>query len=544
MTLTPLAPTADQALLLRAALAPVEDARPALDAWRGRQIVDDVDGPEYRVLGLLAARLGELGGEDLAPRLESVRRATWLRTNALFRNVAPVVAALREAEIPVMLGKGAAVLAHTGWRSDERPMDDIDVVVPFARVAESVAILREHGFACALLPPDAAATRIYEQTHAVGFWDRAGACIDLHWHVLHGSLHARADDAFWEAARPVDFRGTACLALCPEDTFLQVVAHGQEMTVRHPLRWAADAVLLLRAAGPGGFDWDRLIALSRAHRLGRGMGLALTTLDELDPSLVPPAVLAASRPSRRRLVERRARGLAESPWAGPLAPTREERLSEDVREWLRRSVAPGARATPSQAGGFLAESFGLERGAGRTGAPELARHAAWLASGRRARRLAPCDAPALGAPLVGIPYGLHFTAGEVGAAFLTSGWWAPDDHGTWSRGREAVLAFGLETRHTSPLHLRFTVVPYLAPTRPHLEVDVYERADRVARWGFSAVGPVEEGRDVTLPADPARDTLALRFVVRSPISPQTARVDADPRPLGIALRAVLVTEAR
>ena len=106
-----------------------------------------------------------------------------------------------------------------------------------------------------------------------------------------------------------------------------------------------------------------------------------------------------------------------------------------------------------------------------------------------------------------------------------------------------MLAIPLATRHAAPLHVRFTVVPYLAETRPHLEVDVYERGSRLVRWGFSAVGPVEEGRDVTLPASPARDALVLRFVIRSPVSPQTARVDADPRPLGIALRAALVTEA-
>jgi hypothetical protein len=527
-----LRPTPEQELLLRAALGPTAAARTAFDAWRARQDVEDVEGPSYRVLGLLANRLGELGGEDLAPRLASVRRATWLRTHALLARVAPVVAALGDAGIPAMLGKGAAVLAHTGWNVADRPMDDVDVVVPLDRALEAVGVVRAHGFECALLPADPGATQIYLQTHALNFWDEAQASIDLHWHVLHGSLHASADAAFWEGARPAELNGVPCLVLSPEDTFLQVVAHGQEMTVNHPVRWAADATLLVRASGDG-FDWDRVVRLARAHRLAEQIGAALESLHEVDPALVPGAPRAEL--GRRPRLAVRARGRGEAFWEGPLAPSRAERIAGDAREWVRRTTAPGRRPGAGQVVRGVAEALAVPP-------RDLARHAAWVASSRRVAALAPSDRPAPAAPPFGIPHGLGFKVDDDGTAYLRAGWWAPDDHGTWSRGREAVLAIPLATRHERPLHLRFTVVPYLAPTWPHLEVDVYEHRDRVARWGFSAVGPVEEGRDVTVPAAAQRDALVLRFVIRSPVSPQTARVDADPRPLGFAVRAVLVTE--
>ena len=60
------------------------------------------------------------------------------------------------------------------------------------------------------------------------------------------------------------------------------------------------------------------------------------------------------------------------------------------------------------------------------------------------------------------------------------------------------------------------------------------------KYGYSAVGVVEERRYVRLPAVPGRREVALRFVMHRPLSPQTARQDADPRPLGIALRCIRV----
>jgi Uncharacterised nucleotidyltransferase len=530
--ITPLAPTAEQRLLLTAALGSEDEARAAFGQWRERQDVDDLDGASKRVVPLLAARLDELGAEDLSGRLGSVLRATWLRTHALFRNVAPIVAALRDADVPVMLGKGAAVLAHTGWRIAERPMDDVDVIVPLGRAVDAVRIVRAGGFDCPLLPPDAAATPIYGQTHALGFWDGAGASIDVHWHVLHGSLHPSADEAFWAAAVATEFEGTPCLALSREDTFLQVVAHGQEMTVFHPLRWAADAVLLLRS-GPG-FDWDRVAREARRHRLAGEIGAALDALARLDPTLVPRrAQRALGTPMAERVLRPRARTRGEAFWEGPLAPTRSERVAEDAREYVRRTVAPGARIRPAHAAAGLAETLALRS------PRDLARHAAWVASGRR--RFAPRDEAPAGAPPVRLPAALQFTVGSDGTAYLGAGWWAPDDHGTWSRGREATLVVPLAQAPRRPVHLRFTVVPYLAETRPHLEVDVHAGGRLAARWGFSAVGPVEEGRDVLLSS--SSDAIALRFVIRSPISPQTARADADPRPLGLALRAVAMAEA-
>jgi hypothetical protein len=490
---------AEHELLLRATLGPDPAARDAYDAWRAQADLATLDRASQRVLALLAERLD--GQDDaVAAKVRRIARFTWLRTQVLIEHTAPAVHALQEAGVPVMLNKGAAVLAHTGWRVARRPMDDLDVAVPRALAPRAIAVLREHGFDS----PLADDPRHLDERHALGFRDAAGAELDLHWHVLHGSLHHDADDAFWAAARPARLRDVDCRVLCREDAVLQALTQGREYSETHPLRWAADAVELLRDAPR--FDWERVVEQAGRHRLTRELRDSLAVLGDVTGEPVP-----VLRPRRRA----RARRVEESGGDGPLAPTRTERVGDELRAWVRREVAPGASLRPRHAALWLKETWALPR------AREIPRHA--LAGGRRADPTPP------GAVALRRGDALGFRHGEAGTANLGAGWWAPDEHGTWSRGREAVLVLPLAEHDEAspPYTVTIDLVPFLTPTRPHMEVEVGD-----TRWGFSGTALVDTRRTLELRA---RDRIALRFRIRHPLSPLTARYDGDPRPLGIAL---------
>jgi hypothetical protein len=136
---------------------------------------------------------------------------------------------------------------------------------------------------------------------------------------------------------------------------------------------------------------------------------------------------------------------------------------------------------------------------------------------------------------------LGFRHGESGVGNLGAGWWSPDQHGTWSRGREAVLVLPLATPDPGPLTVEIDVVPFLTATRPHLEVGVAVDGAAGQRWGFSGTELTGARRLVRVPARAGRDRIALRFAVRHPLSPLAARYDGDPRTLGFALVALRVT---
>ena len=322
--------------------------------------------------------------------------------------------------------------------------------------------------------------------------------------MLHGSLHHDADDAFWAAAQPARVRDVECRVLCREDALLQAVTQGREYSDTHPLRWAADAAELLRDAPA--FDWDRVVeqarrapAGARARRVARG------------------ARRGDGRARARRAFSRaraRARGDEESGGDGPLTPTRAERVGDELRTWVRREVAPGERVTPRHAALWLKETWALPR------ARTIPRHALG--------RLHDPTPP--GAVALRRGDALGFRHGEAGTRNLGAGWWAPDEHGTWSRGREAVLVLPLAEPDGEPYTVTLDLVPFLTPTQPHMEVEV---AGSV--WGFSGTTLADARRTMQVAA---ATRIALRFKIRHPISPIAARYDGDPRPLGIALRGL------
>ncbi len=394
-------------------------------------------------------------------------------------------------------------------------MDDLDVVVPRALAARAIEVVRERGFES----PLADDPRHLDERHALGFTDAAGAQLDLHWHVLHGSLHRDADVAFWDAAEPAELRGVACRVLCREDALLQAATQGCEFSDTHPLRWVADAAELLR--GAPAFDWDRVVEQARRHRLRSELRAALAALVEVTGEELPAAtgrrrVLGAGLPATARAV-----GAEESGGDGPLAPRAVERVGDELRTWIRREVAPGARVTPKHAALWLKETWALPR------ARDIPAHAV----GRRR----PDAAPA-GAATLRRGDALGFRHGESGTAYVGAGWWAPDEHGSWSRGREAVLV--LPVRDDEALTVTVDLVPFLIPTRPHLEVDVVVDGEARRRWGFSGTVLADARRTLHVPARRQREQVALRFRVRHPLSPLAARYDGDPRPLGIALRGL------
>jgi len=506
---------AEHDLLLRATLGPENTAGDAYARWRAQADLATIDRASQRVLALLAERLGDQRDDAVAAKVKRIARFTWLRTQVLLERATPAVRRLTESGVPVMLIKGAAVLAHTGWRVARRPMDDLDIAVPRSFTTQAIDSLVASGFEPWFVP----AREHLDETHAMGFRDAAGAQLDLHWHVLHSSLHPDADAGFWAAAQPAELRDVACSVLCREDALLQAVTQGREFTETQLLRWAADAAELLRDAPT--FDWERVTEQARRHRLTRELREALAVLADVTEEPVPDTVRVALRPRTR------ARRPEEASGDGPLTPTAVERVSDELTSWVRREVEPGAPLRPRHAALWLKETWALPH------ARALPRHALWLASQRRAA--ATPDPTPTAAVAVGPGSTLRFQYAQPGTGNLGAGWWAPDLYGAWSGGREAVVVLPLDAPHDGPLTLTIELAPFLAHTRPHLEVAVALDGTPAARWGFSGTGGTAEQRVVAVPARAGRERIALRFAIRHPLSPLAARYGSDPRPLGFAL---------
>jgi hypothetical protein len=236
-------------LLLQAALLDGHAAADAWRHWRTRVDIDLIDEPTQRLLPLLARRLADLAPDDaVRTRVRGLYRHAWVRNHVLWRDARPVITALRRAGVPVVLLKGLSLLAAYGHDWGARPMYDVDFAVPTDRVAEAIELVTGLGWT-----PEQGQSAHWVRWRAVprergwGFAKGDGR-IDLHWHVLAGSLGPRADDGFWRRARPFDMDGCDAHVLDPGDVWFHVVTHGAGEFNAPPIQWIADAVLVARAS--------------------------------------------------------------------------------------------------------------------------------------------------------------------------------------------------------------------------------------------------------------------------------------------------------
>ena len=343
-------PDARQTLLLRAALGAEEEARAAWTrflASGGR--LDDLDAASYRLLPTLYRNLEAAGlpDDESMIKLRGVYRHAWYHNQVLLHAAGSSVRALQATGTRVMAIKGAAVTALYAGGLGARPMDDVDLLIEPAHVDRAVGVLSDHGFAPTGVHSLAVAQRI---RHAMPFRRADGAEIDLHWQLL---IQAGDDLAVWERARSGALAGVEILVPAPEDQLLHTCVHGLG-AVPAPVRWVADAALIIRAAG--NLDWDVVVEQAQARDVTVVIADALRFLADTIGAPVPARVIRTLARSPASPSARLAHHLASGRIAGPHLAA----CAADYWDAYRRREQNEHRR-PS-AGGFasyLADTYGL-----------------------------------------------------------------------------------------------------------------------------------------------------------------------------------------
>jgi Uncharacterised nucleotidyltransferase len=523
-------------LLLRAALGKDARALAAFATWKQGLDILTIDLASQRFVPRLVANLEGLGADADDPVLAQFRkvtRFTWLKTQFLIANSEPLITALEEAGISAMLLKGAAVVHHTGGEVALRPMDDIDIAVPFADVHEAFAVAAKAGFT-----PDGHQRSPEELDvclpllHALGTRNAANALVDVHWHVIPDGLHPEADRDFWRGAQPATLGRAACSATSREDTMVHAIAHAARPEFDPSLRWAADIAALVQTAPPGGIDWDAVVRQARRSRLARQTGQALDVVRRVADIDVPVEVIGTLDRTRVPLAERldaRARRRRDG---GQRLPTGAEYLVDAYQRFVGREVAPGRRASLVDRGRFLQQWWDLER------LRDVPPYAAFVGLGRPWSMAERRAVPAFEGPRLALGERLSFAVGGGGRPFLGADWSFAEEHGTWTMGREAVLRLRLVGGVAGrPVVLVFGVAPRLSPLRPHSRVDVVVNHRKLARWSFAGSEWCPQEREVEVGSsllDPS-GRLEVRLIVDRPITPNSIGQGSDSRHLGLFL---------
>lgn len=284
-------PDQAQGLLLQVAIGPDAGIPAALSAWRERVDLDaEIDGGSYRLLPVVYAR-AQAAGVDMPVLglLKGVYRRHWCEMQTLLHATRPALAALHAAGIRTLAVKGLP-LALGYYRNPAcRPMSDLDLVVARSDLPRALHALQAAGWTYAGAPLAAPAS-----AHpATALRSPAGVDdIDLHWHCLHDTPYAAADDWFWRDAQALDAGGTPLLQPRPTALLAHVLLHGIRSNPEPPIRWIADAGMIIRNAG---IDWDDLVEFSRRHRLARRMSMGLDLLARDFAIAIPTRALAGLR---------------------------------------------------------------------------------------------------------------------------------------------------------------------------------------------------------------------------------------------------------
>jgi Uncharacterised nucleotidyltransferase len=303
-------PTEDQVLLLRAGLLREDKARAAWLRWRANNDPQTTDRGSVRLLPLVYRNLpaGTLADAD-ATALKSSYQAAWYRNQLRLKSVADALAVLHEQGIRTMLLKGAAlVVAHYG-DAGVRPMDDVDVLVPWEEARRALAVLTAGGWRSER--EDFAVSGL-ATGHAEHLRDPDGGNLDLHRAAL---VPASPDGPFWDASLEIEVLGTPTRTLCAADQLLHVAVHGARWNVIPPVRWMADAVAVARSQREG-LDWERVVAEATRRRLTLIVAAALERLTEAVAFEVPAEVLERLRAVRKTPLERLTFRAATTPLGG------------------------------------------------------------------------------------------------------------------------------------------------------------------------------------------------------------------------------------
>ena len=271
--------------LLRASLCEGSEAKDAFYIWRS---LTDFEGNhdlgQYRMLPLLHENMSKLQLDDpVMPRLRGIHRFSWCEARRREYLVIKALSKLQEKGIELMALKGLALSYDYYADAALRPMQDIDLLVRIEAVEDAVRCLLELGWehqTPALNGSKIGLRILLESEKSIQLTHKDGGEIDLHWYPFHEGVSQYVNDRFWRNAEKMTIGSLNLLRPSPSDLLLHVIVHGLRANLVAPLRWAADAVMVIRC-DQDAINWIELEMFAASIKMNARLHLGLSLLCEM-----------------------------------------------------------------------------------------------------------------------------------------------------------------------------------------------------------------------------------------------------------------------
>ena len=285
-----------------------EDASPE---WATLFSTIDVDREPFAFNYLLARAGAKFGWknvpDDLAPRLQGVRRKFVAKNAVLLADALKFLRAMNEGGVmPLVVRGGALRLALLP--DIPQKMYDVDAVVLRSEYERSCALAVERGF-----------EHDYYVAHSADFRTGGRACVDLHYTVFKANIQGEEPtDAIFAHGTRVERGGAIFLVPCPEDAFLilmvNIVANylSRELP-KGPVTWLADCYDLAQRYE---LSYADIVSHAREYGVLAEFKVALALMRSYLPNAFPGLYAAAEGceidAALLRRVERCVRELAQA----------------------------------------------------------------------------------------------------------------------------------------------------------------------------------------------------------------------------------------
>ena len=339
-------PTGDRELLLQALFHRDEDvARQAWLDWEAAIDFDDVTWSDIRILPAMGRRWTMLGiTSGNAARIEGMRRFGWARVQMCLQKASPVLAALADAGVPVLVIKGSARALSSLPHGAERISNDVDIVVQRRHLERALDAVERSGWTSSWDISPAEAHRLLRASrHSLPYRpdDQDFEVLDIHASALFSNRCLDHDDTLWSRSTLVRFRGSPVHVPHPADQLIIACVHGLffEQDPK-PMDWVADCVDVLDAPAvrQDASFWDTVMSEAQRRELLPNLYAGLSFLRARLGQRVPDDVLAALSSNSRQPFIDECIGCA----AGVEAHTPEIRAAWGAA-FIERSVSSAAR---------------------------------------------------------------------------------------------------------------------------------------------------------------------------------------------------------
>lgn len=275
-------PTATQMLLLRLIFNAKDNAqRKALwNDFATNHSVYTLDAGSYRLLPYIYKLLE---GEEIA--YANILKGIWKKTyveNALkIKHLIDVTQRLNSAGIHPVLLKGIANAAPLYGDLGSRPMSDVDILIHAPDIEKAHALLHSAGWVTDEKP---IADRM-RFAYAMTYRHPEGGMLDIHWRPCENFSSDKYDLADLGASETLNLMGQEIAVLSPTLNLFCTILHGVEWNHLSPVRWVADAVLLIRTSE---IDWQEIERLAFKYHCSHVIAAGLRFLRQFDGLALPP----------------------------------------------------------------------------------------------------------------------------------------------------------------------------------------------------------------------------------------------------------------